>query len=393
MAQLNPSSMSDSDLLSTTRLAAQTERKATASLVALLAEVDARRLYLGEGYSSLFIFCMRALHMSEHAAYARIEAARAARRFPEILTRLADGRLSLTTVGLLYPHLTAENWESLLEEAQYQSKRDVERLIAALHPQPDIATTVRALPAKASALPVAQDLILAANHRPTAGAEMVQTRDQFLAQAESSAIPKSGAALPAPLTTTTAPQRAVVAPIAPGRYLLRATIGEDTKRLLERARDLLRHEIPDGDLATIIGRALTVLVAQVERMKFGATKRESSRGVTLSTEHKASSTSIAASPVRAKPRPRRIPAATRREVWARDQGRCAFVGEDGRCPETGFLEFHHRIPSAAGGPGTVENLELRCRAHNQYEADLAGLTTWRAQATRSGPSRDQNECC
>ena len=67
---------------------------------------------------------------------------------------------------------------------------------------------------------------------------------------------------------------------------------------------------------------------------------------------------------------RRIPAAVKREVWRRDNGQCAFVGRDGRCSERGFLEYHHVRPYAAGGPATVANIELRCRAHNAYEAAL-----------------------
>jgi 5-methylcytosine-specific restriction endonuclease McrA len=69
-------------------------------------------------------------------------------------------------------------------------------------------------------------------------------------------------------------------------------------------------------------------------------------------------------------RSRHIPAAVRREVWRRDAGRCAFTGPAGRCGETGFLEFHHVQPYVDDGPATVENIELRCRAHNQYEAEL-----------------------
>ena len=66
----------------------------------------------------------------------------------------------------------------------------------------------------------------------------------------------------------------------------------------------------------------------------------------------------------------RVPAAARRAVWRRDAGRCAFVGINGRCAETGFLEFHHVRPFAAGGATDLDNLQLRCRAHNAYEADL-----------------------
>jgi hypothetical protein len=59
----------------------------------------------------------------------------------------------------------------------------------------------------------------------------------------------------------------------------------------------------------------------------------------------------------------------KREVWARDGGQCAFAGARGRCAEKGFLEFHHVRPFAAGGEAASENLELRCRTHNTYEAE------------------------
>ena len=57
-------------------------------------------------------------------------------------------------------------------------------------------------------------------------------------------------------------------------------------------------------------------------------------------------------------------------MWIRDEGRCAFVGRSGRCREIGFLEFHHAEPHAVKGPATVDNIQLRCHAHNQHEARL-----------------------
>jgi hypothetical protein len=57
-------------------------------------------------------------------------------------------------------------------------------------------------------------------------------------------------------------------------------------------------------------------------------------------------------------------------MWQRDGGRCAFNGAHGRCTETRFLEYHHVVPFAEGGEASVSNIELRCRAHNQYEAGL-----------------------
>ena len=104
--------MSDRDLLDATARVVRDERRSTADLLALLGELDSRRLYLGEGCSSLFTYCTQVLHLSEHAAYHRIEAARAARQFPIIVGLVADGSVTLTTVALLRPHLTAENHES-----------------------------------------------------------------------------------------------------------------------------------------------------------------------------------------------------------------------------------------------------------------------------------------
>jgi hypothetical protein len=100
---------SDRDLLAHVHRASALERDATRSLVALVTELDARRLYLAEGGASLFAYCTQVLHLSEHPAYHRIQAARAARRFPVILERPADGTVHLTAIGLLAPLLTAQN--------------------------------------------------------------------------------------------------------------------------------------------------------------------------------------------------------------------------------------------------------------------------------------------
>ena len=93
-----------------------------------------------------------------------------------------------------------------------------------------------------------------------------------------------------------------------------------------------------------------MLIDDVARTKLAATDRPRRSGPTA-------------------PGSRHIPAGVKRAVWARDGGRCAFVGTSGRCAEAGFLEFHHVVPYAAGGSATVENLQLRCTAHNKYEAE------------------------
>ena len=72
-----------------------------------------------------------------------------------------------------------------------------------------------------------------------------------------------------------------------------------------------------------------------------------------------------------KKRSRAIPAAVRREVFKRDAGSCRFVDAQGRqCGSNWQVELHHRIPFAQGGQHTPSNLELRRRAHNQWQAEM-----------------------
>src|SRR5690606_22111602 len=148
-----------------------------------------------------------------------------------------------------------------------------------------------------------------------------------------------------------AARQAVVTPLAPDRYKVQVTVSRETADKLRHTQDLMRHTIPDGDLSIIIDRALTLLLSQLERQKLAA--------VTTPRPGRVPAT-----------RSRHIPAAVRRAVWTRDQGQCAFVGTAGRCTERGRLEFHHVVPYARGGTATVGTIALRCRAHNQHEAEL-----------------------
>jgi hypothetical protein len=138
--------LTDNALLSRLQLLARRGREITVELVAHLAELENRKVLPAEAHS-LFSFCREVLFLSEHAAYNRIEAARAARKFPAILDRLADGSLNLSTVRLLAPHLTADNHVTLMAEAAGKSKRDVEILVARVAPRPDVPALVRKLPA------------------------------------------------------------------------------------------------------------------------------------------------------------------------------------------------------------------------------------------------------
>jgi hypothetical protein len=146
-----PHHLSDEQLVVQVKALAHAEQEATARLIAYLAEFDARRLYLAAGFSSLFAYCCEVLRLSEPAAYNRIEVARGARRFSDILRMLGQGSLSLATARLLGAELTADNQEGLLAAAAGKSKRQVEEMLARSLPQADVPSSIRKLPvAKAS---------------------------------------------------------------------------------------------------------------------------------------------------------------------------------------------------------------------------------------------------
>src|SRR6185295_11216894 len=140
------SHLSDAVLVAEVERLARTERDTTVDLVAHLAELAARQLYLAAGFSSLFEYCREVLGLSEGEAYNRVVAARAVRRFPVVLDRLANASVNLTTIRLLFKYLTPENHQDLLDASTGKSKRDIERLVAVRFPQPAVPFSVRKVP-------------------------------------------------------------------------------------------------------------------------------------------------------------------------------------------------------------------------------------------------------
>ena len=140
-------------------------------------------------------------------------------------------------------------------------------------------------------------------------------------------------------------------PLTPETYKIQFTMSREMHDRLREAQDLMRHVVPNGDAAAIFDRALTLLLEGLHRTRHAATARPRGSSDTDETS-------------------RHVAAKIKREVWARDGGRCAFIGANGRCTERGFLEYHHVVPYAAGGRTTAANLSLRCRAHNRHEAEL-----------------------
>jgi hypothetical protein len=427
--------LTDQQLLVQVTDLARCEREATVNLVVYLAELDERKLYLGEGCASLFSYCVRVLKLSEHAAYARIQAARVVRKFPVAIDKLVAGSVNLTTLQLLSPYLTQSNCADLLTAVTHKSKRETEELLAALQPRREVAAAIRRVAAR-EATPAAAPAPSPASLIPDDGNASTEATvganggdgfgrghmhgDEPSAHSGAGATGRGGDAGP---RQGSKPHGPMSTPMAGDRYRIHITVSAATHAKLLEAQELLRHQIPNGDPGCVIDRALTLLVAQLKKARFGAGARparnasassvHSTSGGSASGVHSTSGASAksarstsraSASSARSTSgdsasgpsstsgggvasgardarrrsgagrngrRSRYIPVAVRRAVWARDGGRCGFTSPDGRrCNERNFLQFDHAIPHGDHGVATIENIQLRCRAHNLYAADL-----------------------
>ena len=324
MKRYSLSHLSDESLLRGLIALVAQDRATTAEMLAHIAEVDERKLFLPAGYASMFAYCVGELHFSEDAALRRITAARAGRRFPAIFVAAARGHLHLTAVSRLAPHLTEGNAAELIGAASHRSTQEIEQLLAERFPQTDLLTWVAAPPS----------------------AELVSGRvDDAQVVAKSTSDPPQ-------LVSGRVGNRAKVTPLSSQSVALQVTLERETHEKLRHAQELLGHQIPSGDLAQVLDRVLDLAIAQLEKQKFATTARPRRRDG------------------RASQNPRHIPAHVRRAVWERDGGQCTYVSDTGhRCQARKPLEFDHVLEVARGGEASIENLQLRCRAHNQHTAE------------------------
>jgi hypothetical protein len=414
--------MDDDELLAALQGLARDKQRNDAAMLAHLDEAERRRLFAKAGYPSMFEYCVKVLHLSESAAGKRIRVARLARRFPLIVDLVETGELHLSGLCVLGAHLDDDNYRSLLDRARGKTRRQIEGLVAEVAPRPEVAASITKVgggpktspagqgsllgtpvgqggllgtPAEQGSLlgtpegqgslidtPVGQRSLLDVAHATatsavgsSGGAPAVAGAAPGVAAAAEAvgkvAEPVSGAGdrcrseqqAPGPAEQGTfrkptprfsTPRPGTVEVLAPERYLVKVTLDAEAKAKLDRARALVSHSVPDGNLAAVIERALDALIEKTEKRRFGKgrTPRKQREPLGEGT--------------------RTIPAAVAREVIELDGERCSYTSaHDGQlCGSTWLLQMHHLEAFAKGGPPTVENVAIFCRAHNLYAADV-----------------------
>jgi 5-methylcytosine-specific restriction endonuclease McrA len=224
------SELPDDDLLESFAAVVAQDRRTTAQLLAHIAEIDARHLYLRAGFESMKAYCMATLHLSEDSAKKRLQVARLARVFPILFTAIAEGRLHLTAARLLAPRLNSENVDQLVDAASGRTETQIEFLIAEMFPQPDDGICTQVVVRQGG--------------------------------------PENRGAARHPVRTR-------LNPVSADIVNLEVSLPHTAHDKLRRAQALLGHDVPS--VARVLERALDVLLRQLEVRKFGSGKARKTR--------------------------------------------------------------------------------------------------------------------
>src|SRR6185436_11055032 len=313
--------LSDECLRRELSAAAAKESQATAELLAHIAEFDERKLYLRAAYPSMIDYCTGELRLSLDAAAKRLQVARVGKRCPGVFHALAEGRVHLSGLVLLAPHLTPETEDELLGAALHKSKAEIEKLLAERAPKMDMPASVT----------------------PIAGPAMTDSHAPGHVEMTAPPVVEGSPGNPH--------AHAKVAPLSAEAFAVQFTRSREADERFRYAQDLLGHQVASNDIAEVYDLAMQALIAKLERARFAATSRPGQVRKTAAGS-------------------RHVPAHVKRSVWQRDGGQCTFVSESGRrCEARRGLEFDHVKEYARGGEATVDGIRLRCRGHNQYTAE------------------------
>ena len=316
----------------------RTERSCLADLLVSVGDLEHRGLHRVLGYSSIFQYLHRALVMSKGMAQYRMVGARLVRRFPEVEAPVRDGRLCLTTVIEVARVMTEENRAEVLPRFYGLSRQEAKEVAAELDPARVVPRRTVVSAAVSRVVPALEREVVvpatASASSPGSTVELDLTH------------PEGGGAPAGTSRSEAIPARSTIVPLTGGESRVHVTVSRETLALLKKAKAGESHRNPGATDDQVLKLALEALIEK-------QAKRKAS-----------------------------VPAKVKREVVARDEGKCQWTLPDGEiCGETAMLEIDHVIPRGKGGPDTVGNCRVTCRAHDleaarrEYGDDLMGLFT------------------
>ncbi len=356
-------SLSNEELLSHTKLAAQNEKEATLRLLDYLAEVEARRLYSLRAYTSLWEFVVKELHYSESQASERIHAMRLLKKVPEVKKHIEEGELSMTTAAQINRFLHQESksspmkWQpektsKLIALCKHKSKREVEAVLVAESNCPVekpkdkerlLSTELREL--KFVVSKEVSDLL--EELRAVKPISLSKVFEAGLKRLLSEAKEKNTVRMRR-RTEGSRSAQAVTIPNAKTKVDASASTG-----IINGAQNTGPTQNPENE-TTYSGTNEPFPL----NSPFPATVKEPELCAANEKAQPARSHS------------RYIPKAIRQSVWQRAAGRCEYKDQlsQRRCESRYRLEFEHCQPFATGGQTHADNMRVLCREHNRLMA-------------------------
>jgi hypothetical protein len=331
-------SISNKELICSLKKLVKQEHVRAISIILHLIELERRGLYLELGFSSLYDYCTRELKYSESGAMRRICAARAIAKCPPALDCLRDGRVNLSTLSMIWKHITPE----LLERICNKSKKETELILAEFDAGIILRDKIK---------PVVIDRPVVRGDSDRSPVDGTGCKEIYR---------RSGGKLLASVEDSTPGEKQAVERERVTMHEVRCYVDDEVMRQLERCKILLSSKYPQGlDYNRLLRELSTEWLNRHDLSR--KTVRRQAAG---------SSAKRAATGKQSDECTRHIPAAIKRAVYKRDKGKCAFVGSNGkRCNSKHNLEYdHYPVPYGRGGPSTVNNLRLLCAKHNKHAA-------------------------
>jgi hypothetical protein len=329
--------LSNNDLLNRLRRLVEKEQNLTIEILPHLVEVERRGLHLEKAYGTLTEYCICELSYGESSAWRRVRAARVIAEIPEVHDLMKEGRLTFSAVVQISPVLNAKNKKVLLPRVERKSKNEIERVLAEFQPP-------QVIPDQARPRVVKREVAI---EQAPAG-ESSESAGRHDSPPELGEIPLRCEGENNPTVKNSTPE---MREVLEKMYEIRFAADEELMELIRWMKSHLSHKFPKGS-------------SFLEIFKYAMEYYKNREGLAANKP---------SGSVKTKPRTntRHIPKAVQREVWQRDNGRCAFIASNGRrCSSQHNLQFdHYPVPFARGGPTTVDNLRLLCAKHNRYTAE------------------------
>jgi hypothetical protein len=328
--------ISNAELVNKLKKLVTQEQDLTLTILPHLVEVERRKIYLDKAYSTLTEYCIHELSYGESSAWRRVRAARVIADVPEVFDLMTRRQLSLRAVLQVGNVLDARNKDSLLPRIVGKSKRQIERIVADYQIPQAIPDTAR--------LRMVKTPVPAPSAPAGAGSKGAGGR---ASGPELGGISLRGEGKFHPTVNSSTPEINVV---LEKMFEIRFAADEELMELIRWMKCHLSHKYPKGaNYLEIFKHAI-----QYYKQREDLALQEAPRTSSANTDS------------------RHIPKAIKHKVWKRDQGRCTFVGSNGkRCNSDYLVQFDHfPIPYARGGPSTVDNLRLLCAKHNRHTAKI-----------------------